>query len=134
MPKSHALGLLLLRLSFGLVLAAHGARHLASYHAFVHLAGGRWQAIGAIAGELGGGLGLATGLLTRLAGLGLGVVMLTIAFTRMFHGLAAIGTGPGVGFEFPFLVGILGVALVFTGAGEWSLDGALFRRKKGKAR
>jgi putative oxidoreductase len=130
MSKSHALALLLLRLSFGLTIAAHGARHLADFDAFVPKAGGTALALCAIAGELGGGLGLAFGLLTRLAGLGLGAVMLAIAFTKYPELARQLGTGAATAFEYPFLTGVLGVSFLFSGAGPFSLDEAFFGKKK----
>ncbi len=140
MPKSYSLGLFLLRVTFGLVIAAHGAYHLAHFQQLVGFAGSRWQAAGAIAGELGGGIGLAVGLLTRLAGVGYGVVMLAIAFTHnvtggVAHTILSIGHGgAAVGFEYPFLVGVLGIAFLFTGPGDWSLDGLLFSKQNRRSR
>jgi putative oxidoreductase len=126
MASTTAAGLLLLRVSFGLMLAAHGVAKLLEFQAFVPRAGGTALAIGAILGELAGGLGLAAGFLTRLAGLGVATVMLTIAFTRQAQHLAAVGTGPGNAFEYPFLLGIVGVAFAIMGAGPFSLDARVF--------
>lgn len=129
MPKREALGLLLVRLCFGLVMAAHGYGHLAAFSAFTGMAGGRWLAIGAIAGELLGGLGIAVGLATRLAGGGLGLVMMAIALTRNGAAMGHLGTGAGTVFEYPFLVGVVGWALACSGAGTFSLDQLFWGRK-----
>jgi uncharacterized membrane protein YphA (DoxX/SURF4 family) len=87
-----------------------------------------------VAGELGGGLGLATGLLTRLAGAGMAAVMWFVAFKiqGVLHHLNQIGTGDGTKWEYPLLAGLVGFAFLVMGAGDYSLDAKLFPSKKRK--
>jgi putative oxidoreductase len=130
MPRSVAFGLLLLRVCFGLVVAAHGFAKLGNFSGFAAQNGGTLLALGAIAGELGGGLGLATGFLTRVAGAGMAAVMGYIALTVQLGNAAALGTGKGTAFEFPFLLAILGIAFVVMGPGPYSLDALVWRRRR----
>lgn len=129
MDRPVAAALLLLRVFFGLILAAHGAAKLGNLSGFLE-ANGHFAGLGAIAGELLGGLGLAVGLFTRVAAAGLCAVMFTIAFGWHAKAIAAIGTGPGTAFEYPFLAGVLGVAFVLAGAGPYSLDALLRKRRR----
>ncbi|HLL52242.1 MAG TPA: DoxX family membrane protein [Myxococcaceae bacterium] len=133
MPSSTAVGLLLFRVFFGLVIASHGLVKLGDFSGFAARSGGTLLALCAVAGELGGGLGLATGLLTRVAGAGVAAVMFFIAFTVQLANASALGTGKGTAFEYPFLLGMFGVAFVVMGAGPYSLDAVIQRRLKRSA-
>lgn len=123
--RTTSLALLILRVSFGLTIAAHGLMKLPNWEKFVQNAGGLWLAVAAVSGELLGGLGLAAGLFTRLAAAGMAAVMFGIAFRHQFAHLAAIGTAKGNAFEYPFLVGVLALSFVLMGAGAYSLDALL---------
>ena len=126
MSKPFYVGLLLIRITFGLVLAAHGAMKIPMFSEVAARNGGSIMAACAILGELGGGLGIAVGLLTRFAGLGLTAVMWYVAFHIQIDKAALIGTGPGTQFEYPFLVGVIGIALFITGPGAYALDSIVF--------
>lgn len=132
MPSSISFGLLLIRLGFGLTLAMHGLPKLLHFSDFAAKQGSVLLAVCAIAGELGGGLGLAVGLLTRLAGAGLAAVMWFVAFKVQgaLQHLGQVGTGDGTKWEYPLLAGLVGFAFVVMGAGEYSLDEKLFPTKK----
>lgn len=120
------LGLAILRVATGTILAAHGAQKL-----FVHGVAGVTGAFGqmgiplpALTGpatgvvELLGGLALIVGLLTRLAGAGLAVTMLgAIGLVHLAGGFFAPN-----GLEFPLALLGATAALALTGAGRWSLD------------
>jgi putative oxidoreductase len=124
-------GLLLLRLVVGLLFAAHGAQKLFGWFggggpqgtaAFFSSLGYRWPArLAIVAGlsELGGGLLLATGLLTPVAAFLLATMMLnaiaTVVFPKGFIG----------GYEFELTLLTVAVALAATGPGEISLDDAI---------
>ncbi len=124
-------GILLLRLVVGLAFAAHGARKLfgwfggggrAGTAGFFAGLGYRWPATMALlAGlsELGGGLLLASGLLTPLAALALCTVMLnaivTVQWRKGFLG----------GYELDVTFLTVALAVVATGPGRWSLDRAI---------
>jgi putative oxidoreductase len=130
------LGLALLRLGVGGVMAAHGAQKL-----FVYGFGG---VTGAFAGmgvpmpgitgpavalvEFFGGLALAAGLLTRLTATGLAAVMLGAML--LVHLPAGFFAPNGVEFALTLFVGAL--ALAFTGAGRYSLDHVLAARRGGR--
>jgi putative oxidoreductase len=126
------LGLAVLRVAAGIIFTAHGAQKLFVY-GFDGVAGAFGQMgipLAAIAGpavalvEFFGGLALVFGLLTRLAGFGLGVTMLGALL--LVH--ARNGFFLPNGYE--FVLALLGAVttLVVTGAGRYSLD-ALFARR-----
>jgi putative oxidoreductase len=82
----------------------------------------------ALAAEFLGPLGLAVGLLTRVAAFGLFCVMLVaIITTHGRHGLFMnwYGNQKGEGFEYHLLALGIALALIIMGGGAWSLDRAL---------
>lgn len=82
----------------------------------------------AIAAEFLGSLGLAVGLLTRVAALGIACVMLVSILTVHWpHGFFMnwYGNQKGEGFEYHLLVLGIAITLIIVGAGAWSLDGVL---------
>jgi putative oxidoreductase len=84
----------------------------------------------AIMAEFLGPLGLAFGLLTRLAALGIGLVMLVaILSVHRHHGFFMnwFGGGGGEGYEYHLLAIGVATALVIGGAGQWSLDALIAR-------
>ncbi|MFN3484989.1 MAG: DoxX family protein [Planctomycetota bacterium] len=125
-------GLLLVRLSVGLCLAAHGAQKFFQFgiSGFAgHLASMGFPAPGLLAflsasAEFGGGLLVAAGLLTRPAALALTINMLVAAFA--VH--AKDGYFLPKGMEYALNLAAVFAALVLTGAGRFSLDAFLGRR------
>lgn len=124
-------GLLLLRIVVGLLFAGHGAQKLFGWFggggpqgtaAFFGSVGFRMPAVMAIVAglsELGGGLLLATGFLTPLAGFLLATVILNAIATVVFpKGLLG-------GWELELTLLTVAIALVATGPGELSLDDAI---------
>ena len=81
----------------------------------------------AIAAEFLGPLGLAVGLLTRIAAFGVAWVMLVAIVTVWPNGFFMnwYGNQKGEGFEYHLLVLGIAIALIIVGAGDWSLDSAL---------
>ena len=122
----HALGTTLLRLIVGATFAAHGAMKLFSFG----LAGtaGFLGSLGVpmanlmapilIATELGGGLLLVLGLLTRYVSIPLIFTMVVaIATVHLQHGFFMPH-----GYEFALLLGVATVTLALQGSGAFALD------------
>ena len=131
-----SIGLLILRLVLGLVLAAHGSQKLFGMFGGYGIKGtGGWmESIGikpgalfatfAGLGEFLGGLGVAVGLLTPIAAAGVIIVRLVaIATVHIKKGL----WNTNGGYEYPLLVIAGALALALTGAGSISLDAVLFK-------
>src|SRR5450830_901662 len=129
-----ALGLLILRLVVGLTIAAHGAQKLFGWWGGpgmtkwtqsvqrLRIRPARpWAWIAALS-EFGGGLLLALGLLSPLGSLAIaGAMLVAIATVHLARGFWASKGG----FEFNLSLMVGAAALAFTGAGPYSLDGAL---------
>ena|SRR5687768_3126590 len=125
--------LTLLRIVVGAIFIAHGAQKLFVF-GLDGVAGG-FAGMGVpMAGVLGplvafveflGGIALVTGLLTRLASLGLASTMVVaILLVHVKQGFF----NPG-GVEFPLSLLAATIALVLTGPGVWSLDGLIGRKR-----
>src|SRR5260370_20101593 len=129
-----AIGLLLLRLTLGLIFLLHGAQKLfgvfgghgpvATTH-FMNTLGlhpARWWASLAAWGECAGGLLLVLGLFTPLAALLIVAVML-VAILKV-HAEKGFWNSQG-GYEYNLVLSALATVLGLVGAGAFSLD-ALF--------
>lgn len=124
------LALTLLRIGTGIIMAAHGWQKVqnlpATVEAFAGMGIPKAGVYLAIAGELGGGLGLIFGLLTPLAAFGVFCVMAVAVFqVHLKNGLFAKDGG----FEYPMTLGLVALFFIFRGAGPYGLD-TLFCRKK----
>ena len=127
------LGLAVLRIVTGIVFAAHGAQKLFVF-GFDGVAGAFGQMgipYPALAGpavalvEFFGGLALVSGLLTRLAGLGLAAVMLgALVLVHLPAGFFLPN-----GFEFVFTLFGAAITLVITCAGRFSLDALMAKHR-----
>jgi putative oxidoreductase len=127
-------GLLVVRVVFGLVMAAHGAQKVFGWFGGYGLAGtgGFFEQLGfkpgrtfaALAGatEIASGLLVATGLLGPIGpALMLSVMVVAIATVHWANGLFAQNNG----IEVPLLYSTAAVAIALTGYGAYSLDAAL---------
>ncbi|MFJ7147577.1 DoxX family protein [Streptomyces sp. NPDC100445] len=128
-------GLLLIRLTFGLLMAAHGAQKVfglfggpgltatgKGFAALGYTPGKLFAVIGSLS-ELLGGLGLALGLLTPLAAAALiGVMINAMVTVTSAHGLWE--TGGGV--EYSVCIAVVALAVAATGPGRLAAD-RLFR-------
>jgi putative oxidoreductase len=130
--------LAIVRVVTGTIFIAHGAQKLFVY-GFAGVSGAFAQMgipfagfAGPLTGlvELFAGIALVIGLLSRLAGLGLAITMVGAIF---FAHLSAGFFAPN-GYEFPLalLASSLGIAL--AGAGDWSVDAYIARRRQDAAR
>lgn len=122
----HDVALAALRVAIGGIFAAHGAQKLFVYgiEGVSGAFGGMGIPMPGITGpltgvvELAAGLALVVGLMARLAGLGLAVIMLgAISFVHIKAGFWAPN---GVEFPLALLAGATTIAL--SGAGRFSLD------------
>ena len=129
--KLQPLALTFLRVTVGLIMAVHGWDKLTHIDAMaagfssMGFANPQLMVILAIAGELGGGLGLLVGFLTPLAALGVFSTMAVAVFgVHLSNGLLAKNGG----FEYPLT--LLAVAFFFMiyGGGAWSLDAVVCRK------
>jgi putative oxidoreductase len=129
---------LVLRLTLAIVIFPHGAQKVLGWFGghgfkdtmkfFTDSGIPAVFALLAIAAEFLGPLGLAVGLLTRVAAFGIACVMLVAIVTVHWpHGFFInwYGNQKGEGFEYHLLVLGIAITLIIVGAGAWSLDGAL---------
>ncbi len=128
------IGLLLLRLTIGLTLAAHGSQKLFGWFGGHGLEGtakaletlgfypGRRHALMAGLVETGGGVLLALGFLTPAAAAVVFSVMFVAGVSaHLKQGFFAMSGG----YEYTLVLGVAGLTVAFTGPGALSLD-ALF--------
>jgi putative oxidoreductase len=138
--------LTVVRLVLGIVFFAHGAQKVLGWFGGPGLkatlqyftSAGIPPVFGllAIAAEFLGPLGLAVGLLTRVAAFGIMCVMLVAMI--MVHGrygffMNWFGTQSGEGIEYHLLVLGIAIALIVMGAGAGSIDAALLLVTRGSA-
>ena len=128
-----AQGLLVLRLIFGIVMAAHGAQKLFGWFGGYGLTGtggffeglgfrpGRFFAFAAGTSEFAGGLLTAAGLFGPVGPALMLAPMIVAAVTVHWHGLFAMTNGV----ELPLLYAAAAIALGLAGPGSLSLDALL---------
>ena len=131
---------LFLRVALGVMMFPHGAQKLLGWFGgygftgsmgyFTGTVGTPW-AVGllVILGEFFGSLLLIAGLGTRFAAASLVLIMLGAAWQLRGNGFFMnwFGNQKGEGVELFLLAVGIGLALVVTGAGKWSLDSLLVR-------
>ena len=125
-------GMLLLRLTVGLALAAHGSQKVLGWFGgygpdgtgqFMEALGfrpGRRHALAAGLVEIVGGLLLAIGFLTPIGAALVASVMIVAAVTVHWKNGFFITSG---GYEFNLLIGVAALTIAFTGPGAFSVDG-----------
>lgn len=128
------LGLGLIHVVVGLLVAAHGTQKLfgwfggggldgtGSFMESLGLRPGRTMAAAAGSSELAGGALLALGLLTPVAAALVAATMIVASRT------AHAGRGPwvsGGGWEYVLVLATVALGLAFNGAGAWSVDAAI---------
>ena len=128
--RQQSLALVLLRIAVGTIFMLHGRQKLfgmgfagvtgAFTHMGVPLPGIMGPFVGLL--EFFGGIALILGLLTRLFALGFAIDMLVaILLVKLQSGFSH--------YELEFLLCVSGLALLFMGGGEFSVDALLGRRK-----
>jgi putative oxidoreductase len=124
LDRLHPLGLLILRVSLGAIMIAHGYHKvfggLHKHASFVASLGiPAWLGYVSAAAEFLGGILLVLGLATRVAALAVCINMCVVIFKVELHrGLVG-------GYEFPLALAAMAFALIFTGAGPISADWAI---------
>lgn len=140
--KSSALTVL--RVTLGVVVFAHGAQKMLGWfdgkglNAALHaLVPGKYVPVPlaflAVCAEFFGGLGLVTGLLTRVAAFGVaGNMIVAVAMVEGHTGFFMNWEGQkqGEGYEYHLLVLAMTYALILRGAGSLSIDGLLTRNRQ----
>ena len=128
-PPKFDLALLIIRVAVGVTMAAHGFN---KFKGGIDGVGGWFDAIGmrpgkmhaylAATGEIAAGLCLAAGLLTSFAGLGF-VGLMTVAgvTSHAKNGFFILHEG----WEYVFVLAVVGVTVAMLGPGDWSVDEAL---------
>jgi putative oxidoreductase len=117
------LGLLVLRLSLGAIMIAHGfpkvfgeLHHHVELVRSIHLPG--WLAYLSAAAEFGGGILLVIGFFTRCAALAVLIDMLVAIFGVHFKN-GFLGQG---NYQFPLALAAIAFSLILFGGGSISLD------------
>lgn len=129
-------GLLVLRLGLGAVMMAHGLQKVGLFggDSNLYTTIERWQEMQgippwlgylAITAEVAGGFGLIIGLLGRLAAFGIACTMGVAVFkVHLPNGF----WNSDRGFEFPMILMIAAICLMFTGMGPISIDSRIAKR------
>ncbi|MEM7096550.1 MAG: DoxX family protein [Actinomycetota bacterium] len=122
--------LLLLRVSFGLTMAAHGYAKIfqggrlpgtAGWFDSIGMKPGILHARLAAAAEILTGLGLAVGLLTTFSAAGFVGLMVVAGWTvHRANGFFIVKSG----WEYNFILAVAAIGIAMIGPGEWSLDDA----------
>ncbi len=133
---------LVLRVILGIVILPHGAQKLLGLFGGFGFAGTMGMftdkmhlpavvAFLIIIGESFGSLGLILGFLTRLTAASYVLIMLgAITLVHWPNGFFMnwFGKQAGEGYEYHLLVIGIGLALLLTGGGKWSVDGAIAKK------
>jgi putative oxidoreductase len=123
LDRMQPLGLLVLRMTLGVILVAHGSHkvygHMQEYAGYIHSLGmPAWLGYVSAVVEFVGGILLIAGLLTRCSAFAVFIDMsVAIAKVHWKHGLLGAG-----GMEFPLSLAAIAFALIFVGGGAISID------------
>ncbi len=137
---SDDIGAFIARITLGIVILPHGLQKLlglfggagfsGTVEFFVSSGVPAFVAILIIVGESFGAVGLIVGFLSRLAALGITIIMLgAIVTVHLQNGFFMnwAGTAAGEGFEYHLLAVGLGLIVLIKGGGIWSVDRAIAR-------
>lgn len=131
MMDEYNAALLILRVAFGLTMAAHGYAKVfkggklsgtAGWFDSIGMKPGAVHARLAAGTEIAAGLGLAVGLLTTFSALGfVGLMVVAGWVVHRANGFFIVAEG----WEYNFILAVAAVGIAMLGPGEWSLDNAL---------
>ena len=136
---AQSFALLVVRVSFGLFLAAHGynkffgggkLKGTAGWFASIGMKWPKWQARMAATTEVGSGVLFALGLATPLAAAGMiGVMLVAIVVAHRKNGFFVFR--PGQGWEYCASIAIMAFGVGTIGAGKYSIDHAIHKDVSG---
>lgn len=134
LPRMASLGLLALRLVYGLAFALHGSGKIVNAFGWMGPDApvpGLLQALAALS-EFGGGIAVALGLFTPLAALGLLATMgVAVALVHGPAGHPFVAATPGApSYELAAIYGVIAWALLCIGPGRYALDAWLLTRRR----
>lgn len=125
------LALLIIRMSLGLLMAAHGYKKMSGpggisgtvgWFDSIGMRPAKVHAVMAAGGEVVAGLCLAAGFLTSFAALGfVGLMAVAYYTTHAGKGFMVLHGG----WEFVFILAVMAVTVAMLGPLEWSLDAAI---------
>ncbi len=124
--------LTLLRVTVGVIMAVHGMQKASDPAQFIGMLGNMGIQMPtvsgylAIAGELGGGLGLIFGLLTPIAAFGVFSTMAVAVF--QVHWASGLLAKNG-GFEYPLTLMMTALYFIARGGGPLSLDAFIMKNR-----
>jgi putative oxidoreductase len=131
MPDTANAALLILRIALGVVLLAHGAKHVRNRTKTMNWTESMGFTSPSIQwffmsfAEIGVGISLLAGLLTSFGAAGL-ISLMTVAFWTVHrHAGFWITARPEEGWEYVFVLSAAAWALALLGPGEWAVDHAL---------
>ena len=131
MPDTVNAALLILRIALGVVLAAHGVKHLRNrektmnWTASIGFSSPGIQWFFMAFAEIGVGISLALGLLTSVGAAALVSLMAVAFWTVHRHAGFWITARPDEGWEYAFILLAAAWALALLGPGDWAVDHAL---------
>ena len=134
-PGRGALGLLVIRVAFGIAMAEHGWAKIQSPFTWMDQMPGPapafFQFLAALS-EFGGGLAMIVGLLTPLAMFGIlctmGYALIHVHFPQHQPYVNITGNPKVHAFELPAHYFIVALGLLISGPGAFSIDAFLFNR------
>lgn len=130
--KQLDLALLVVRVTFGVGLAAHGYNKVfgpsglkgtAGWFGSIGMKWPKWQARIAASTEIGAGLLFALGLFTPLAAAGF-IGLMIVAIVTVHWSVGFFVFRPNQGWEYCAAIAVVGFAVGTVGAGKYSLDRA----------
>jgi putative oxidoreductase len=122
------LGILLLRLMVGLVFVTSGYSHLKDPEArakSIEMSKGFTVFLGIA--EVAGGLGVAAGILTQLAAIGLILVMLGAIYKKIFPWHTGFWGEKASGWHYDLIFVLMNLVILFTNGGAYVIERWIYR-------